>query len=185
MKNLRADNSSGKIKAMRLCAILLAAIIGVGAGFCFFRYFSTNAFVDTSIPLVKTAALEVGTKYGEKYWSWYGFSSRVDWCACFVSWCVNENEDAYENDMESFCYVPSGVNWFVDNNQWLEGGEKPEAGDIIFFDWDESGIGDHVGIVAGYKNGLVFTIEGNSRDKCKRKVYPVNSKSILGYGKLK
>ena len=24
------------------------------------------------------------------YWSWYGFDSRVEWCACFVSWCYNQ-----------------------------------------------------------------------------------------------
>ena len=33
------------------------------------------------------ALSQVGQVGGYPYWSWYGFSSRVEWCACFVSWC--------------------------------------------------------------------------------------------------
>ena len=31
------------------------------------------------------ALSQVGQVGGYPYWSWYGFSSRVEWCACFVS----------------------------------------------------------------------------------------------------
>ena len=27
----------------------------------------------------------------QPYWSWYGFDSRVEWCACFVSWCYGQS----------------------------------------------------------------------------------------------
>ena len=43
---------------------------------------------DTAI--VDVALSQIGNVCGQPYWSWYGFGSRVSWCACFVSWCANE-----------------------------------------------------------------------------------------------
>ena len=40
--------------------------------------------------IVSVALQQVGNVGGAPYWSWYGFNSRVEWCACFVSWCANE-----------------------------------------------------------------------------------------------
>ena len=40
--------------------------------------------------IVAVAASQIGNVGGQPYWSWYGFSERVEWCACFVSWCANE-----------------------------------------------------------------------------------------------
>ena len=40
--------------------------------------------------IVTVALSLVGNVGGQPYWSWYGFNSRVEWCACFVSWCANE-----------------------------------------------------------------------------------------------
>ena len=40
--------------------------------------------------IVTVALSQVGNTGGAPYWSWYGFGSRVEWCACFVSWCANE-----------------------------------------------------------------------------------------------
>ena len=40
--------------------------------------------------LVELAKRQVGNVGGYPYWSWYGFDSRVEWCACFVSWCYNQ-----------------------------------------------------------------------------------------------
>lgn len=40
--------------------------------------------------IVKVALSQIGNVGGQPYWSWYGFESRVEWCACFVSWCANE-----------------------------------------------------------------------------------------------
>ena len=39
--------------------------------------------------IVQVALTQVGNVGGEPYWSWYGFGSRVEWCACFVSWCAD------------------------------------------------------------------------------------------------
>ena len=56
-------------------------------------------------------------------------------------------------------------------------------GDIIFFDWENDGHSDHVGIVEKCENGIVYTIEGNSTgDMCKQNSYVVDSAVIFGYG---
>ena len=56
------------------------------------------------------------------------------------------------------------------------------AGNIIFFDWQQDGHTDHVGIVEKVENEKVFTIEGNSKDEVREKSYNLSSKSIYGYG---
>ena len=141
------------------------------------------AFLDGNSAMVETARQELGNEGGEKFWSWYGFDSEVDWCACFVSWCADQNGYLSEGKVPKFSYVQTGLNWFKDKGKWRNAGEKPVAGDIIFFDWNDNDVADHVGIVAGYHLGRVFTIEGNaSGDICKRKSYWVFSKYIMGYG---
>lgn len=39
--------------------------------------------------IVTVALSQVGNIGGEPYGNWYSFDSRVEWCACFVSWCAN------------------------------------------------------------------------------------------------
>lgn len=57
-------------------------------------------------------------------------------------------------------------------------------GTIIFFDWEQDGDIDHVGIVkySDIKQQKVITLEGNSSDSCKENAYDINSASICGYG---
>ena len=40
--------------------------------------------------IVEVAASQIGNVGGQPYWSWYGFDSRMEWCACFVSWCAEQ-----------------------------------------------------------------------------------------------
>lgn len=47
----------------------------------------------TANDIVKVALEQVGNVGGQPFWSCYGFGSRVDWCACFASWCANQNVD--------------------------------------------------------------------------------------------
>ena len=178
------EKNKKSILMLGIC-IMVAASAGFMLGSHKASEYLNKTPLDEDTPLVRTAVDQVGEEDGEKYWNWYGFDFAVDWCACFVSWCVNENKGEYENEMEPFCYVPSGVNWFMENNQWKNAGATPDGGDIIFFDWDCSGIADHVGIVTGTDENYVYTVEGNSRDMCRRKAYPLNCESILGYGQLK
>lgn len=59
-----------------------------------------------------------------------------------------------------------------------------QRGDIIFFDWEDDGSIDHVGIVESVGKGNVNTVEGNSGDKVKRCSYPIGDSEIYGYGTL-
>ena len=81
-----------------------------------------------------------------------------------------------------FSSVSDGISWFENKNQWQKPGYKPMPGDIIFFDWEGDGSCDHVGIVEKCDENTVYTIEGNSRDECRRKTYSINSSLIFGYG---
>ena len=139
--------------------------------------------------IVTVALSQVGNVGGQPYWSWYGFDSRVEWCACFVSWCANECGYIDSGVIPKFAGCVNGVQWFKDRGQWQDGSFKPSAGQIIFFDWDnkgssgpQDGQSDHVGIVEKCENGIVYTIEGNSGDSCRQNQYPVGHYEILGYG---
>lgn len=141
--------------------------------------------------IVTVALSQVGNVGGQPYWSWYGFDGRVEWCACFVSWCANECGYIDSGVIPKFAGCANGVQWFKDRGQWQDGSFKPSAGQIIFFDWDnkgssgpQDGQSDHVGIVEKCENGIVYTIEGNSGDSCRQNQYPVGYYEILGYGIL-
>ena len=130
--------------------------------------------------LVSLAKKQVGNVGGYPYWSWYGFNGRVEWCACFVSWCYNK---AGKNEPRFAGCQSQGVPWFTSRGQWGARGYKNIApGDVIFFDWDGDGGADHVGIVIGTDGSRVYTVEGNSGNACKIKSYDLNSGYIKGYG---
>lgn len=132
--------------------------------------------------IVEIAESQIGNIGGMKYWSWYGFETHVDWCACFVSWCADKAGYIEKGEAPKFSYCQDGVNWFISKKQWYSGKIKPKAGMIIFFDWNGNGVADHVGIVKDCKNGMVTTIEGNSGEQCKENKYAVGNGWIMGYG---
>ena len=140
--------------------------------------------------IVTVALTQIGNVGGDPYWSWYGFENRVEWCACFVSWCANQCGYIEAGLIPKFsgCQY-GGVTWFKDKNQWQERGYQARSGDIIFFDWDnkgssgpQDGQSDHTGIVQKVENGIVYTVEGNSGDSCRVNRYSVGHYEILGYG---
>lgn len=136
--------------------------------------------------IVAVALSQIGNVGGEPYWSWYGFTSRVEWCACFVSWCANECGYIEAGVIPKFAGCINGVNWFKDRAQWADNSIEPTPGMIIFFDWDnedgQDGRADHVGIVEKVENGRVYTVEGNTSDSCRERSYPLGYYEILGYG---
>ena len=136
--------------------------------------------------IVSVALSQVGNVGGEPYWSWYGFSGRVEWCACFVSWCANECGYIDTGVIPKYAGCVNGVQWFKDRGQWMDGSAEPAPGMIIFFDWDDEngqdGLSDHTGIVEKVENGRVYTIEGNSGDSVRQNSYPVGHYEVLGYG---
>ena len=132
--------------------------------------------------IVSVALSQVGNVGGQPYWSWYGFNSRVEWCACFVSWCANECGYIENGIIPKFAGCIQGSEWFMERGQWQDGSFTPEAGQIIFFDWEGDGLTDHVGIVERVENGTVYTVEGNSGDACRQNSYSIGSSVIYGYG---
>ena len=134
--------------------------------------------------IVAVALSQVGNVGGQPYWSWYGFSSRVEWCACFVSWCSEQCGYIESGAMPKFSYCPTGVEWFRSRGQWLDRSSIPPAGSVIFFDWGGDGVADHVGIVESCDGSTVYTIEGNANNACKQLSYAVGDRRILGYGTL-
>ena len=132
--------------------------------------------------IVEVALTQAGNQGGQPYWSWYGFDSRVEWCACFVSWCADQCGYIESGLVPKFAGCVDGANWFKSNGKWQNRTYEPKAGDIIFFDWEGDGTTDHVGIVEKCENGTVYTVEGNSGDACKQRQYAVGSSNIYGYG---
>ena len=132
--------------------------------------------------IVEVALTQLGNEGGQPYWSWYGFEGRVEWCACFVSWCADQCGYIERGIIPKFSGCVDGSNWFKGNGQWQDRNYEPQAGDIIFFDWEGDGETDHVGIVEKCENGVVYTVEGNSGDACRQNQYTVGSSSIYGYG---
>lgn len=129
---------------------------------------------------VDIALSQVGNVGGQPYWSWYGFNSRVEWCACYVSWVLNQA--GYSEPKFAACQS-QGVPYFSANGRWATRGYKDIApGDVIFFDWEGDVSSDHVGIVIGTDGSRVYTVEGNSGDACKIRDYDLNSSVIMGYG---
>ena len=139
--------------------------------------------------IVAVALSQVGNVSGQPYWSWYGFNSRVEWCACFVSWCANECGYIDAGVIPKFAGCTGGSNWFKARGQWQEGSYEPHPGDLVFFGRDNKGgsgpqddVPDHVGIVERVENGVVYTVEGNSGDSCRQNTYSVGHYEIWGYG---
>ena len=133
--------------------------------------------------MVQIALSQVGNVGGETYWRWHGFDARVEWCAIFVSWVANQLGYIDSGIIPKFSLCETGVNWFKALGQWQDESYIPKASDIIFFDWEQDGNVDHVGIVEKVENKIIYTIEGNStNDTCRQKEYSVNSNVIYGYG---
>ena len=132
--------------------------------------------------IAEVALTQLGNEGGQPYWSWYGFEGRVEWCACFVSWCADQCGYIESGIIPKFAGCVDGANWFKGNGQWQDRNYEPQAGNIIFFDWEGDGETDHVGIVEKCENGVVYTVEGNSGDACRQNQYTVGSSSIYGYG---
>lgn len=132
--------------------------------------------------IVEIAKQQIGNVGGEPYWRWYGFNERVEWCAVFVSWAANQ-VGLLNDKIPKFSGVNNGIEWFKARGEWQNKGYSPRPGDIIFFDWEQDGKPNHVGIVEKTEKGYIYTIEGNSTDDgCRAKKYSVNSDVIYGFG---
>ena len=144
--------------------------------------------------IVLVAKAQIGNEGGDKFWKWYGFEEHVHWCACYVSWCANECKYIERGIIPKFSVCTDGINWFKEKNEWHDRGESyyPIVGDIIFFDWyddngNQDGVSDHVGIVTrtDINNRTIYTIEGNTSNKCAERMYSFDDAQVMGYGSPK
>ena len=132
--------------------------------------------------IVKAAAREVGNVGGEKFWRWYGFNSHVHWCACFTSYIAAECGCIQSGVCPKSAIVDDWISFYKKQHRWAGRNYIPHSGDFILFDWEGDGQPDHIGIVESCDGKTVHTIEGNSRDVCRRKTYTRGSGLIYGYG---
>ena len=135
-----------------------------------------------NMAIVAVAQSQIGNVGGEPYWRWWGLDYRVEWCAIFVSWCADQCGYLGAEVLPKTAGVRPYVDWFIERGQWQDREYEPVPGDIIFFDWEGDGLADHVGIVENVEDGLVFTIEGNTGDKCAERRYTVGRAPIYGFG---
>jgi hypothetical protein len=132
--------------------------------------------------MVEVAITQIGNVGGEIYWRWFGFGSRVPWCAIFVSWVAEQCGFIEAGVIPMFSSTSAGMQWFQSRGQWQPRGFMPSPGDLIFFDWTGSGTPDHVGIVERVEGNTIHTIEGNSSDMVRRRTHQLNGATTLGYG---
>ena len=161
--------------------LLLAVIIPLCAAAAVFGS-DDDGKITSNNALVAIAQSQIGNEGGETYWRWYGFEHRVDWCAIFVSWCADQAGMIETDSMPKYAVCDDGIRWFIKQGKWYSRRVEPKAGMIIFFDWDDDGVSEHTGIVEKCEDGLVYTIEGNSHDVCRRKWYAIGDRTIMGYG---
>lgn len=117
----------------------------------------------------------------------YKVSYTDAWCATFVSACAIKT--GMTSIIPTECGCEEQIKLFKNLGEWVENDAYvPTAGDIIYYDWNDSGNGDctgvadHVGIVEKVSNNQITVIEGNYSDSVKRRTIAVNAKYIRGYG---
>ena len=97
------------------------------------RYYSgggwfTGLFGNGQLVTVKS---QLGNEGGQKFWSWYGFTSREEWCACFVHWCADQAGLIQKGAVPKFALCAAGVDWFQTQGRWQGAGSAPSPGMII------------------------------------------------------
>ena len=110
-----------------------------------------------------------------------------EWCATFVSAVAVKL--GYTDIIPTECSCERMIALFEKKGCWIENEDRtPSAGDIIFYDWNDDGIGDnkgycdHVGIVEKVSGGQIHVIEGNKGQAVARRYLKINGKFIRGYG---
>ena len=109
------------------------------------------------------------------------------WCATFVS--AVAIKCGLTDIIPTECGCGKMIELFQAKGEWDEKDTRtPAPGEIIFYDWQDSGVGDntgnpdHVGIVESIRNGTITVIEGNISNAVGRRTLAVNGKYIRGYG---
>lgn len=117
----------------------------------------------------------------------YAVTYTDPWCATYVS--AVAVECGLTAIIPTECSCDRMIALFKELGAWVESDSySPKIGDIIFYDWDDSGKGDntgsadHVGIVQSINAGDMTIIEGNISNKVGTRAIAVNGKHIRGFG---
>lgn len=117
----------------------------------------------------------------------YAVKYTDPWCATFVS--AVSVKLGYTDIIPTECSCPKMIELFKKLGAWVENDAyRPNAGDIMFYNWDDNGVGDttgdpeHVGIVESVSGNTIVVIEGNYSNSVKRRNMTVNGRYIRGYG---
>lgn len=109
------------------------------------------------------------------------------WCAAFVS--TVSLQCGLRDIMPTECGCPGMVRLYQEIGRWAEDDAYiPSPGDVIFYDWQDTGYGDnagqpdHVGIVTACDGQTMTIIEGNCDNAVKTRSLAVNARFIRGYG---
>lgn len=137
-----------------------------------------------------TGRIQTPEGEGEYYSEWYigGYENNPDWnkdtpwCACFVSWALEQCSGYIEEETPRYANVDTFWADLVTTQNWKT--EDPAAGDLIFFDWiaDDAYNPQHIGVVIGVDDSWVYTIEGNVGGQVALCSYGLDDERILGYG---
>lgn len=117
----------------------------------------------------------------------YAVTYEDSWCATFVSTVIMECGLADQIPVE--CSCQQMIDLYQELDRWEENDWYiPQVGDVIFYAWDESPLGDntgwadHVGIVTGVYGPILQVIEGNKDDAVGYRYIPIGHPDIRGYG---
>ena len=117
----------------------------------------------------------------------YAVQYTDEWCATTVSAVAVAL--GYTDIIPTECSCSKMVELFKKLGAWDENdSRKPNPGDIVFYDWNDNGVGDntgspdHVGIVEKVSGTTITVIEGNKDEGVNRRTLKVNGKYIRGYG---
>lgn len=129
------------------------------------------------IDLVNSQGTNAG---GKKYWSWWGYESRVPWCQIFVSWIMEQAgvPTAVYGKYENCQYA---IGQMRQKGVWKSKGYRPQVGDLCYYDWGQDGESDHVGFVVAVNGDTITVREGNKSDAVGNRVIGYNDRPIVGY----
>lgn len=140
---------------------------------------SFRMIIDTYNRGLAKAVKKWGTRNVSMEYSWA-------WCACTVSAaaiaCGLDDVVPIEISCPYMIEIAKKFGIWVEQDSY-----RPNPGDIIMYDWQDSGSGDnmgvadHVGVVESVEGNRFTVIEGNRNDSVSRRQMVVNTIYIRGY----
>ena len=153
---------------------------------------AVKGMTDKLSEFLKVAESHVGEN-GDWTYKISGLSKGQPWCAAFINACA-KTVGGLVNVIIPQTYGAGDVPRIGVHNKWglwIEGPHKgnivtPQPGDMILFRWESySGVdtyfSDHIGVVKEVYNNIVYTIEGNSGNRVRKREYSIGNRCINGY----